>query len=95
VVAAPDGAVSINPTGNPGMASGGMGDCLAGVIGALLAQGLEPVEAAEAGVYWHGVAADRVAERRGEAGLIASDVIEELPPALRHLQESVLAAGGE
>ncbi len=66
VIASAGGLVAINPTGNPGMASGGMGDALAGIIGSLLAQGLEPMEAAEAGVFWHGAAADRVASRRGK-----------------------------
>jgi NAD(P)H-hydrate epimerase len=87
VIAGPDGMASINPTGNPGMASGGMGDALAGIIGSLLAQGLEAREAGEVAAYWHAYAADRVAARRGEAGLLASDVIEELPPALHELQE--------
>jgi NAD(P)H-hydrate epimerase len=86
VIAAPSGLVAINPTGNAGMASGGMGDALAGIIGSLVAQGLEPAEAAETAVFWHGAAADRVAARRGEAGLLASDVIEELPPTLREMQ---------
>ncbi len=86
VIASPEGTVSINPTGNPGMASGGMGDALAGMVGSLLAQGLAPQEAAEAAVFWHGAAADRVTARRGEAGLLASDLIEDLPPTLRDLQ---------
>jgi NAD(P)H-hydrate epimerase len=86
VIASPTGMVSICPSGNPGMASGGMGDALSGVTAALLAQHVETDEAAEAAVFWHGAAADRVAVRRGEAGLLASDVIEELPPTLRNLQ---------
>lgn len=89
VIASPNGLVAINPTGNPGMASGGMGDALAGIIGALLAQGLEPTEAAETGVFWHGAAGDDVARRQGEAGLLASDVIEALPPALMAMQEGL------
>jgi NAD(P)H-hydrate epimerase len=91
VIADPGGVVAINPTGNPGMASGGMGDALAGMIGSLLAQGLEATEAAEVGVFWHGAAADRVASRLGEAGLLASDVIDELPPTLRGLQDELFA----
>jgi NAD(P)H-hydrate epimerase len=86
VIASPTGMVSICPSGNPGMASGGMGDALSGVTAALLAQRVEPNEAAEVAVFWHGATADRVALRRGEAGLLASDVIEELPPTLRDLQ---------
>jgi len=74
--------VWINPTGNPGMASGGMGDALAGLIGALLAQGLQASEAARLGVYLHGLAGDRVA-RRGAVGMIASDLIDELPAAMQ------------
>ena len=94
VVAGPDGRVSINPTGNPGMASGGMGDVLAGMVGALLAQGLDLREAGEVGAYWHGYAADRVARRSGETGLLATDVIEELPMALRELQDLLLPRDG-
>lgn len=91
VVASAGGTVSINPTGNPGMASGGMGDALAGMIGSLLAQGLSAEEAAEVAVFWHGAAADRVSRRRGEAGLLASDVIEDLPPTLREFQTRLFA----
>jgi ADP-dependent NAD(P)H-hydrate dehydratase / NAD(P)H-hydrate epimerase len=91
VIAAPSGLVSINPTGNPGMASGGMGDALAGITGSLLGQGLAPDEAAETAVFWHGAAADRVAGRRGEAGLLASDLIDELPPALAAIQSRFFA----
>jgi NAD(P)H-hydrate epimerase len=81
VIAAPDGFVWINPTGNPGMASGGMGDVLAGAIGGLLAQGLPPADAACLGVHVHGLAADRAAAD-GEIGLLAGDVAEALRPAL-------------
>jgi NAD(P)H-hydrate epimerase len=96
VVAAPDGRVAINPTGNPGMASGGMGDVLAGVIGALLAAGSSAPEAAGGATFWHGLAADRVAARRGEAGLLATDVIEELPATLRAIhREAGLSDRGE
>jgi ADP-dependent NAD(P)H-hydrate dehydratase / NAD(P)H-hydrate epimerase len=89
VIASRDGLVSLNPTGNPAMASGGMGDALSGVIGSLLAQGLAPGEAAEAGVFWHGESADRVVRRLGPAGLLASDVIEELPAALGEAQANL------
>jgi len=61
--------------GNPGMASGGMGDVLSGVLGALLAQGLEPGAAARAGVCLHAQAADRAAAEGGERGLLAGDLI--------------------
>src|SRR6185503_19125557 len=66
IVVAPDGSAAICPTGNPGMASGGTGDVLAGLLGGLLAQGLAPFEAAVLGVFAHGAAGDAVAARRGE-----------------------------
>jgi NAD(P)H-hydrate epimerase len=87
VVADPGGAVLINPTGNPGLATGGTGDVLAGLIAGLLAQGLTPVQAAAAGVYVHGWAADRLAAARGMAGLIAGDLLEELPLVLKEICE--------
>lgn len=82
VVALPDGTVYINPTGNPGMATAGTGDVLTGIIAGLIAQGKEPAYAACAGVYLHGLAGDRVATRIGEHGLIAGDLIEEIPHAI-------------
>jgi NAD(P)H-hydrate epimerase len=85
VIAAADGKVFINPTGNPGMASGGMGDVLAGMLAALLAQGFSPEDAMKLGVYLHGFVGDRVAEAKGPIGLIASDIIEGLPAGLRRL----------
>lgn len=85
VVAMPDGRIFINPTGNPGMATAGMGDVLTGVIGGLLAQGLAPEQATIAGVFVHGLAGDRVAKRLGDRGLLASDVIEELPLTFKKL----------
>lgn len=86
VIAAPDGRVAISPTGNPGMATGGMGDVLAGMLGGLLAQGLECFDAAALGVYAHGAAGDRVAARSGEIGLLAGDLVAELPATLRALR---------
>ncbi len=83
VIAAPDGRVFVNTTGNPGMATGGMGDVLTGIIGSFLAQKLDPLDAALLGVYIHGLAGDRAAERMGLPGLIASDVINELPFILK------------
>ncbi|MHB1844128.1 MAG: NAD(P)H-hydrate dehydratase [Deltaproteobacteria bacterium] len=83
VVAAPDGELSIVPTGNPGMSTGGTGDALAGLIGALLAQGLPPRDAARAGAYVHGLAGDLAARRRGERGLIAGDVCEAISEVWR------------
>jgi NAD(P)H-hydrate epimerase len=86
VVAAPDGRAAICPTGNPGMATGGTGDVLAGLTGGLLAQGLAPFAAACLAVYAHGAAGDAVAARRGETGLVAGDLLAEFPPTLARLQ---------
>src|SRR5439155_14795378 len=77
VIAAPDGKFWINSSGNPGMAWAGMGDALAGMIAALIAQGAEPLQALLAGVYLHGAAADAlVASGVGPAGITASEVID-------------------
>jgi ADP-dependent NAD(P)H-hydrate dehydratase / NAD(P)H-hydrate epimerase len=76
VVADPDGPAAIVPTGNPGMATGGTGDVLAGLLGALLAGGLRPREAARAAAWIHGRAGDLAAERFGERGMIAGDLAE-------------------
>ncbi|OGQ84359.1 MAG: hypothetical protein A3F90_15745 [Deltaproteobacteria bacterium RIFCSPLOWO2_12_FULL_60_19] len=86
VIATPDGKAFINPTGNPGMASGGMGDVLAGILGGLLAQGFKIDDALKLGVFLHGFVGDRVAALKGEMGLIASDVIEGLPEGLNALR---------
>lgn len=83
LIGVPDGTVFINPTGNPGMATGGTGDVLAGLCGALLAQGLPVEDAAVAGVWVHGLAGDLAKERRGEMGLIASDLLDGLGEAWR------------
>ena len=85
VIATADGKVFINPTGNPGMASGGMGDVLAGMLAALLGQGLSAEDAMKLGVYLHGFVGDRLAAEKGEIGLIASDIIEGLPAGMRVL----------
>ncbi len=82
IVAAPDGTACINPTGNPGMASGGMGDVLTGLIAALMAQGVPPLPAAQLGVYAHGMAADRAARESEMLGLQASDLIRFIPGVL-------------
>lgn len=85
LVAEPSGRWAINPTGNPGMATGGMGDVLTGLVGALLAQGLGPWKAACAGVYLHGLAGDLVAAARGDAGLLAGEVADALAAARRQV----------
>jgi hydroxyethylthiazole kinase-like uncharacterized protein yjeF len=85
VVAHPDGRVFINPTGNPGMASGGMGDVLTGIIAGLMAQGHSPELAAHAGVYLHGAAADSLAKNKGPFGYLATDVMNTLPETIKTL----------
>jgi hydroxyethylthiazole kinase-like uncharacterized protein yjeF len=85
VIAAPDGSVAIAPFENPALASGGTGDVLAGTIGALLAQGLEPFAAARLGVYLHGLAGEGVRERFGDAGLLASDLPDGIALARKRL----------
>lgn len=86
VIAAPDGRTAINPTGNSGLATGGTGDVLAGLVGGLLAQGMQAFDAACLGVYLHGLAADIVAERTSPRGMIARDVILALPEAWRRIE---------
>jgi NAD(P)H-hydrate epimerase len=81
LIADPLGGISVNPTGNPGMATGGSGDVLTGTIAALWAQGYGPVAAAQLGVYLHGLAGDIAASSRGENGLSAADLVERLPEA--------------
>jgi len=83
IVVAPGRTPWVNITGNPGMATGGMGDVLAGVLGGLLAQSQKPFDAARAAVYVHGHAGDSAAWRTSQTGLIASDVIDELAYAFR------------
>lgn len=87
--------VWVNPTGNPGMATGGMGDVLSGIVGSLLAQGLAPTAAARLGVFVHGFVADCVVEKSGEIGLIASDIISGLPAGLRALRQAAEGQGAE
>ena len=81
VIGAPDGRVFLNPTGNPGMASGGTGDVLTGILGGFLARGMDACAALCAAVYIHGLAGDLAAARVGEEALVASDVVEALPQA--------------
>jgi ADP-dependent NAD(P)H-hydrate dehydratase / NAD(P)H-hydrate epimerase len=88
VVAHPDGRATLNPTGNPGMATGGTGDVLTGIAGGLLAQGVAPAEALGAAVYLHGLAGDLAAEARGEAGLVAGDVADAVPAAIRRVLDA-------
>ena len=87
VISTPDGLIFINTTGNAGMATGGTGDVLTGVIGGLLAQGYEPGDACKLGVYVHGLAGDLAAEEIGEAGIIAGDLADLLPEAMALIPE--------
>jgi NAD(P)H-hydrate epimerase len=89
VIAHPDGRVFICPTGNKGMASGGMGDALTGIIAGLIAQGYSPESSTHLGVWLHGAAADALARSKGVIGFLASEVISEIPS-----QISVLENGG-
>lgn len=83
LIAEPGGAVHINPTGNPGMATGGVGDVLTGVIAGLLSQGLTPALAAVVGVYLHGLAGDLACQQIGPEAMTATDLLEKLPDAIR------------
>jgi ADP-dependent NAD(P)H-hydrate dehydratase / NAD(P)H-hydrate epimerase len=85
VIAAPDGRVSVAPFENPALATGGTGDVLSGTIGSLLAQHLEPFDAARLGVYLHGAAGDAIRERLGDSGLLASDLPEAIAMARKRL----------
>ncbi len=87
VVAAPDGRLRMAPFQNPAMATGGTGDVLAGILGSLLSQKVEPFEAACLAVWLHGVAGEHVRERIGEAGLLAGELPWEVPRIRRHLAE--------
>lgn len=89
VTACPDGSVYINASGHAGLGSGGMGDVLTGLIASLLAQGVPAGEAAALGVFLHGHAADRLSTRFGDAGLLATDVLMELPAARRSLTKEI------
>jgi len=85
VVASPNGRIYINKTGNPGMASGGIGDILTGMIASLIGQGFAPFEAAKDSVYLHGLAGDIAAKEKGEVSLRAQDVLNNIPKAVKLL----------
>jgi len=82
IVATPSGPVTINSTGNPGMATAGTGDVLTGVVAGLIAQGYSPDQASRLGVYLHGLAGDLASDEIGEIGFLAGDVIRLLPAAI-------------
>lgn len=86
VVAQPGGEAFIVPTGNPGMAAGGMGDVLTGMIASLIGQGMAPPEAAWTAAYLHGLAADLIASERGVVGMLAAEVAHRLPAAIARVR---------
>ena len=89
VVAFPDGRAMLSPFANAGLATAGTGDVLAGSIAGLMSQGVSPEDAAVLGVYLHGLAGERVRDRLGDTGMVASDLLPELPLAIRSLRERV------
>ncbi|HKC70006.1 MAG TPA: NAD(P)H-hydrate dehydratase, partial [Terriglobales bacterium] len=86
LVALADGKVWVNPTGNPGMASGGMGDILTGLVAGMLGQSKNATTAVLAAVYLHGLAGDVACDKTGEQSLIATDLLEALPEAFRRVR---------
>jgi NAD(P)H-hydrate epimerase len=88
VIGTPDGKVRVSPIANPGLASAGTGDVLTGAIAGLVAQGLSLFDAAALGVYLHGEAGETVRDRLGDAGMIATDLLPELPLVIKRLKES-------
>jgi NAD(P)H-hydrate epimerase len=90
VVATPDGRVSEDPHEVPALASGGTGDVLSGIVGGLMAQGLEPFTAAVTGVYVHAAAGRRISQRLGDSGLLAGDLLLEIPPVMNVLRQGGL-----
>lgn len=85
-ISSPDQPLWINPTGNPGMGTGGAGDVLTGILTGLLAQGYPPYDAARLGVYLHGLAGDLAAEEEEQEAVIASDLVEYLGKAFGRLR---------
>ena len=83
IIAHPEGNIFINPTGNPGMASGGMGDVLTGIIAGLVSQGFSPESATHTGVYLHGAAADLLAEKIGPFGYLSTEVMNAIPGQIK------------
>jgi NAD(P)H-hydrate epimerase len=87
VIAAPDGRCRVCPVANPGLASAGTGDVLAGVVAGLLAQGMNAFDAASLGVWLHAGAGESVKTELGDAGMIASDLLPVLPRVIKELKE--------
>lgn len=88
IITGSDGKAFINSTGNPGMATGGTGDVLTGMIAGFLSQGMKPVQASILGVYTHGLAGDIAASEKGEHPLIATDIIDKIPAAFYSLKSN-------
>lgn len=86
VVASPDKKIYVNSSGNPGMSSAGSGDVLTGMLAAFLCQGLDGFEAVKLGVYLHGLAGDLAAEEKTQVGMIASDIIDKIPKAIKKIK---------
>ena len=93
VIASPEGRVRVSPFANPALATAGTGDVLAGVVAALLSQGLEPFDAASAGAFLHAAAGDLVAKAIGTSGAIASDLLPLLPVAATSIRAGVFMGG--
>lgn len=89
VVASPGGMIRVSPFANPALASAGTGDVLAGIIGGLVAQGLDPFAAATCGVYLHGAAAESLSQTVGNAGLMAGDLLSQIPKQIKQLGDSL------
>ena len=94
VIASLEGDVKVNPVANPGLASAGTGDVLAGVIAGLMAQGLKLQDAAACGVYLHSQAGEIVREQLGDTGMLASDLLPALPIVIKRLKESPSTGAG-
>ena len=91
VIASPEGEAFLNLSGNPGMASAGMGDVLTGIIAGLVSQGYSPLEASVLGVYIHGKAGDLAYQELGGVGIIAGDLISRIPATRRWLLEQIFS----
>jgi ADP-dependent NAD(P)H-hydrate dehydratase / NAD(P)H-hydrate epimerase len=87
LISAPGEKIYLNPTGNPALSSGGSGDVLTGIISGLLSRGMPPIKAATAGAYLHGLAADLLSEDMGEAGMLASDLLNVIPGLMESLRK--------
>jgi NAD(P)H-hydrate epimerase len=90
VIGSPHGQVRISPFANPGLASAGTGDVLAGAVAGLLAQGMSTFDAAACGVYIHGAAGEQIRHEMGDTGMVASDLLPRLPLVIKRLKEGII-----